>query len=370
MKTVNILIDNSKIVTYLISPIRYNKSILNEMGCKINFFYKPSKSCFSCDILLLVSKTVLSLVQEKKVIITEPSPTIELIKKAKQYANKVVWLDSSDSTTVTHFELLPYIDLYLKKQLLVDKSLYGKNFVGGRIFTDFYNSRFNIRDDVLFKQFFPPDPKLLFKVDLSWNIGLGDMFKAFTKTNTIQRLFLKANSTNYKINFTSPRINKENDIFIRTTSNLERKLVAFHRQELVARLQKIIDSNQLSGSTKGKWLTTKEFRKALTITKILPSPFGWGEIGVRDFEAFIFGAALLKPDMQHLETWPYYFINDKTYCSFNWDFSDLENKIKELLDSEEKRLQIAFEGQDVYRKSISDQGMIDFCKWFISKIEC
>ena len=33
------------------------------------------------------------------------------------------------------------------------------------------------------------------------------------------------------------------------------------------------------------------------------SPFGWGEIGARDFEIFINGSLLIKPDMSHLETY-------------------------------------------------------------------
>ena len=90
---------------------------------------------------------------------------------------------------------------------------------------------------------------------------------------------------------------------------------------------------------------------------------------MRDYEAFIFGAALLKPDMSHMETWPNVFIKDETYCSFNWDYSNLEEKILELLDSSKKRIDLANSGQSIYKNSISNKGMVEFCNWFTNQIE-
>jgi len=369
MKKVHFLVNKSKIVNYLISPVRHNKKKLLERGYKIKFFYSPSERCFSCDILLLVSKTVLTIVKENKAVISEPSPTIDLLHKAIKYANKIVWIDDSDSTTVTHFELLPYIDLYLKKQLFIDKKLYKKEFVGGRIFTDYYHKEFGIEDDIKFDQFYPLDLSLEKKVSLSWNIGLGDMYNSFTKKYILQVQFPEIFSANYKIDYVSPNYKKELDIFIRTTSDLNRNLVAFHRKEFLKRLEAVIDQNKLEGSIKGEWLSNKNYRDALRNTKILPSPFGWGEIGVRDYEAFIFGAALLKPDISQMVTWPDIFIAGETYQPFRWDFEDLESAILELLNNEKKRIQIANNGQQAYKDSISSKGMEQFCDWFIQQIE-
>ena len=103
-------------------------------------------------------------------------------------------------------------------------------------------------------------------------------------------------------------------------------------------------------------------------TKILPSPFGWGELGVRDYEAFIFGTALLKPDMAHMETWPDIFRPDETYQPVDWGFDDLESVLDDLLANDTKRTRIAAAGQEAYRESISPAGMERFCAWFVRQI--
>jgi len=369
MKKVHFLIDKTKIVNYAITPVLFNKKKLKKRGYIVDFFYEIKEEFLECDILILVSKPILKMVQEKQAVIHEPSPMIDLIKKAREYTNKIIWMDTSDSTSVTHFELLPYIDLYLKKQLLKDKTLYIKKFYGGRIFTDYYHREFGVKDSNPFEQFYPLDLDLVQKVGLSWHIGLGDMYNAFNKRGKIRLLVPEWIKFDYKMKFTPPESNRRIDLFIRTTSNLHRELVAFHRKELIRRLNIILSKPGINGSTKGPWLSTKEFREALKNSKILPSPFGWGEIGVRDFEAFIFGAALLKPDLSHMETWPPIFIEHETYQPFKWNFEDLESVILELLENDKKRIEIARNGQESYRNSISLEGMEKFCSWFIQQIE-
>ena len=103
-------------------------------------------------------------------------------------------------------------------------------------------------------------------------------------------------------------------------------------------------------------------------TKIMPSPFGWGEIGVRDYEAFINGSLLLKPNMDHMLTWPNIFIKNKTYIPFEWDYSDLESNILKYLKNDQERIDIAREGQKNYFESINNRGQSIFCDWFIKQI--
>ena len=117
----------------------------------------------------------------------ESGAVIGLLKKARAAADRIVWLDDSDSIGVTHFELLPYLDRYLKKQLFKDRSLYAEEFYGGRIFSDFYHRRFQVEDPVPFAQFFPLDPALSEKLGLSWNIGLGYLYRTFGWMGRIRR---------------------------------------------------------------------------------------------------------------------------------------------------------------------------------------
>ena len=63
----------------------------------------------------------------------------------------------------------------------------------------------------------------------------------------------------------------------------------------------------------------KEYRKNMYESKFVVSPFGCGEICYRDYETFMAGAALIKPDMSHLETWPNLYIPNETYFPISWD---------------------------------------------------
>ena len=40
------------------------------------------------------------------------------------------------------------------------------------------------------------------------------------------------------------------------------------------------------------------------------SPFGFGEITLKDFETFLSGSVLVKPNMSHMETYPNFYIDD------------------------------------------------------------
>jgi len=369
MKIINIFTSKTIIPAYMVYPIRYCRKRLLDRGYNINFYYKPVKKMFSCDTLLLLSKPILEYVKEKKIIIESPSPTIDLLLMARKYTNKIIWMDTSDSTGVTHFELLPYVDLYLKKQLYKDKSFYSKEFYGGRIFSDFYHENFGISDSSIFQQYFPLQKEFEHKIGLSWNIGLGNMFNAFDRFSELRLKFPRIFDNGYNIRFYSTSIDRPIDIFIRTTTNLNRETIAFHRKEMIKRLDEIIKENNLIGSTRGKWLSNKEFIQYMKQTKTMPSPFGWGELGVRDYESFIYGSALLKPDMSFMETWPSIFNAGETYQSINLSFNNLKSAILELLEDDNKRIQIAKNGQEAYRNSISPEGMERFCDWFIQQIE-
>jgi spore maturation protein CgeB len=76
-------------------------------------------------------------------------------------------------------------------------------------------------------------------------------------------------------------------------------------------------------------------------SKICISPFGYGEICWRDFEAILCGCLLIKPDMSHVETNPDIFMAGQTYVPVKWDFSDLEEKCAYYLAHDDERERIA-----------------------------
>ncbi len=80
--------------------------------------------------------------------------------------NKLVWFDFRDSSGSTQFEVLPFCDLYLKKQLLKDYSQYRQKLYGNHLFTDYIHRQYNISDDYE-EKYFPLPPSFDHKLSLS-----------------------------------------------------------------------------------------------------------------------------------------------------------------------------------------------------------
>tara|TARA_Y100000592_G_scaffold73504_1_gene114484 strand:+ start:2190 stop:3215 length:1026 start_codon:yes stop_codon:yes gene_type:complete len=70
-----------------------------------------------------------------------------------------------------------------------------------------------------------------------------------------------------------------------------------------------------------------EYINILANSKLLISPFGMGEIGQKDWESIITGAIIIKPDMSKINTKPNIFLDNDTYLSVNYNWTDLEEKI-------------------------------------------
>lgn len=89
------------------------------------------------------------------------------------------------------------------------------------------------------------------------------------------------------------------------------------------------------------FVAPKKYLQELSSSKICFSPFGYGEVCWRDFEAAALGAVMVKPDMSHLETNPDIYRPFETYVPVRWDLSDLEEKVRALLAKPAERQRIA-----------------------------
>ena len=387
MKVINVLADRDGIANYALAPLIFNKKLLLESGYDVRIKYKINESLFECNTLCVISKPAIRVLKEKSRIFNLEGPVLNFLLKSRGKVDSLIWMDDSDSTSVTHFEVLPYVDKYLKKQLFKDKSLYRKDFYGGRIFSDYYHAHFDVTDVDVFQQHYPLEKQYEKKVGLSWNIGLGNIHESFTLKSYLKRIVpFVSSKPNYNQKFISPNNKKPIDLYIRTSANLARPSVAFHRQELLRKLtdyqinhnvismvgSNVKNSNRSLNSlleSSSKRIPTKKIRKIMEMTKVMPSPFGWGELGVRDYEAFKYGALLLKPDMSHMETWPNLFVPEKTFVPLNWSFSDLAEKMDKVLSDEAYRIELSKSGQNAYKASISKEGMNAFRNWFTKQIE-
>ena len=73
--------------------------------------------------------------------------------------------------------------------------------------------------------------------------------------------------------------------------------------------------------------------------------------------------------MDHMRTWPDFYINNETVLFHEWDLSDLENIISNIIEHTEQRLDIAQAAQKTYLSYTSHEDAFErFMQHFLSII--
>lgn len=337
-------------------PVWYNEKFLKIMRVKVRFLnpfninYNKLSSIIGIDCRICDNLT-------QKIVIS-------FLNKLKKKANYLVWFDTADSTGCTQFEVLPYVQRYAKKQILKDFSLYKKDFYRSRVFTDYYARKYNLKKDnydleglnaVKFHE------KFKTKIAISWNLGLCDYNFSRNKFIQIRNYLIKKNY----IKFQESKLNRKIILAANFTTNYSAGLIAFQRKQLLSILKERYKS--IKNISIGK-VPKKVYRSNFKNARAIISPFGWGEICYRDFETIISGAALIKPDMSHLETWPNVYEKKKTYLPISWNIEDWEQQIDKIIQDEENLYKIASNGQKLYKTFWTINGRKAFCKRFIEII--
>ena len=263
------------------------------------------------------------------------------LTKLRKHVKYLYWLDTADSTGTCLFDVIKYVDLYFKKQLLLDTQLYANSMYCGRITSQYYYEKFGIQDDSFNnKNYDILEEEDIKKLRVAWNIAFYD-YVGGTK-----KVILRPN----KIDF--PKVVR-NDFKDRTIdihfggSNYKvyGENIGYQRKYLLEYIDRLLSKTHPDVYKK---IPRDEYLTELGNSKSIISPFGWGEVCLRDFEAFIFGATLLKPSMEHLITYPNIYIPNETYIPINWDFSNLVEVVNNI--GSEKYIEIANRGQAEYIK--------------------
>jgi hypothetical protein len=335
-------------------PLTIHAHKLRERGLDFRFFFKRDKDLLSGDALWVDSQCLRGLTRDQH------TEFYQFLKEAHTRL-PIVWLDTYDGTGITHFEVMPYVQGYFKTQILKDKRKYMQHYYGNRIFCDYYHKQFGIEDkDSGFK------PALLKegdidKLDVSWGFGLGD-FGLLSKTHpkkrdALYRLLSKyfSLSSFYSAQFIAPSEHRSIDAICRFSSNYKRATINYHRRQIMQILEK---EHQVKSAFVPRWEYFKDLRNA----KVAVSPFGYGETSLRDYEITMNGAALLKPDMTHLSSWPEeLYVANETYMPHHWDLSDVGHALEKLLENK-RFYKIASNTQERYYFYIrTKEGHQAFC---------
>lgn len=311
-------------------PLWIFKNAISDHGVNLTFFNKISDQITDCDALLVDSKFHRFFWAER---------TEEVLFQFSRWSEitRVVYCDTTDSTGSLQVELLPHIHVYAKSQLLKDKTQYSEIHYAERLFADYYHREFGFTDASPSYSTPVADPEQLKKLRLSWNSGFGDHSFMGPFTGLIMRRFNLRSLARFGAPIATATANRVSDISCRFGNNYFRKSVGAQRTLL---------SKTIGASTSK--LGRRDYLNEMKRSKIVLSPFGLGEITLKDFETFLCGALLLKPNMSHMETWPNFYIPDVTIKTHNWKLEGLKDLISYLLANDGERQEIARNGQKLY----------------------
>ena len=250
---------------------------------------------------------------------TQARQTIKQIYEMKGHA-KLVYCDGDDDLCIQWPDLLYYVDLYIKKHLFRDPTQYQKQYVGKSNLTDYVarNWEVSFASDII-PHSQPVNANHLEKVVLGYNVALDDK---------IRELYEQSLTKN---------VSKDNDIILRATVS-QSSWIYYLRKDAISNIQQMAVKYKVIAPTKR--VSQEEYYCELLKSKICVSPFGYGEICWRDFEAVLCRALLVKPDMSHVKTEPDIFVPYETYIPVKWDFSDLQEKCIYYLEHKDEHTRI------------------------------
>lgn len=236
--------------------------------------------------------------------------------RAENPGSRLVHMDWSAPTDLRNAARLdPLVDLYVKKHLLRDRSLYGQPTRGDTNLTDHFSRCYGHDEPT---RTFPLPDGFLSK------LLIGPSF-------FVDHSLLPA--------FLAPTL-RERERPIDIHARFETRGDSWYgqmRREAAEAVSNLPSRTVVAGSS----VARPAFLQELTRAKIAFSPFGFGEVCWRDYEAVMAGSVLLKPDMAHIETAPDIFRPWETYAPIRWDFADLPEVVDRLLSDAALRRRIA-----------------------------
>ena len=113
-------------------------------------------------------------------------------------------------------------------------------------------------------------------------------------------------------------------------------------------------------------LNKRRYLAELSLCKVTISPFGYGEICWRDYEAIAMGSLLFKPDMGHLSAVPDIYRPYETYIPIAWDYSDFDEKFSYYLERPDEIERIIGNAYRVCHEYLNKQAFLTHLETLLS----
>lgn len=219
--------------------------------------------------------------------------------RARNPSARIVFLDSFAPTDLRLAEMLdPHIDLYVKKHVFKDRARYGQPTRGDTNLVDYYGRRYGL-----------DYPNQCFTIPSGFldKLVIGPSFCMAPRL--LPQFFDQATARSL-----APRFDIQARLAVQGDG---------WYQSMRGQAVDIIDSLDQYSVLSRNGIKQRQYMRELRASRLCFSPFGYGEVCWRDYEAILSGALLIKPDMSHIETAPDIFRANETYIPVAWDFSDL-----------------------------------------------
>lgn len=272
------------------------------------------------------------------------------IRQAIPADARLIYMDGDDDVCVQWPAILAFVDLYIKKHVFSDRGDYLKRYAGKSNLHDFvhrtHGYEFKASDyggpdqePLIIAESGPVPSEHLHKIAPGWNIALD-----------------KPILTLYERMRREP-LSHDRPVDVTYRGHVKAETFTYYLRNTVAGIiEGAKDRYVTSGGTAR--VTPDEYYKELQQSKICISPFGFGEVCWRDFEAVLCGSLLIKPNMDHVETYPNIFVPYETYVPVKWDYSDLQGKIDHYLANEEDRRRIVENAYAVMRNYFDEAAIV------------
>lgn len=266
---------------------------------------------------------------------------------------KIFFIDPWDQVSSRFFGVLPYVDRLLKYQRLKRIEQYQLPLQGGTVITNYLASHqgidlggWHVGSEI--------DPAYLDRIATGWGVVSESRFE----TMLLKPLTWQLTHRQWR------RKPKNIDVFCHVSYDsiaAEGSWYTQHRQIAIAAVQALAPKYRLAASgefPESRTVSRQQYQDEIQRSRIVVSPFGWGEITWRDYEAVCNHALLLKPNIDHIETSPQIFYPGETYVPLKWDFSDLEEKCTYYLRNPDEAARIQTNARRLLTNYFQQHGFV------------
>ena len=299
--------------------IRWRRS-LRRRGYIVRWVKNPAR----------VSSGDILLVDHRSFVDWSISKTQDWIAARRDRHDRTVWLDQSDSTGTTQFHVLPLVDVYAKRHLLAQPARYLGPHPHLRVHEEYYDRYFgnagpfqSAQTDARVTQdgeVVPLDARLADRIRISWTFAYGDVgvegqWKQ-VRESVVGGYRYQATAQNQPGRGVNALFRSSHVSSIGQARDLAKSLAVRHGWD-----------------TSDGPLPLSQYLARLGSSRICLSPFGWGEMCIRDFETAWAGRVLAKPSVSHLVTFPSLLHPWRTYIPLSWDPEQWPHELDEALSS-------------------------------------